>query len=99
VWGALRSLAAERIGHGIHCLEDDTLVEYLRAPNPSTVLVLTSTGLDGRSRLVTAAKKSGARTTTGRKSTGLGLTFAQEVPPAPATSRAEKPTSRTCSRN
>lgn len=37
----------------------DALVEYMRAPNPTTVLVLTSSGLDGRSRLVTAAKKGG----------------------------------------
>jgi DNA polymerase III subunit delta len=37
----------------------DALVEYLRAPSPTTVLVLTSSGLDGRSRLVTAVKKTG----------------------------------------
>lgn len=37
----------------------DFLVEYVKAPNPSTVLVLSSSGIDGRSRLVTAAKKSG----------------------------------------
>jgi DNA polymerase-3 subunit delta len=37
----------------------DTLVAYLAAPNPSTVLVVTSAGIDARSRLVTAAKKSG----------------------------------------
>ena len=37
----------------------DALVEYLKAPNPTTVLVLTSSGLDGRSRFVTAAKKTG----------------------------------------
>ncbi len=37
----------------------DGLVEYLAAPNPSTVLVITSAGIDARSRLVTAAKKSG----------------------------------------
>ncbi len=35
------------------------LVDYLKAPNPSTVLVLTSAGIDGRSKLVTATKKSG----------------------------------------
>lgn len=37
----------------------DALVDYVKAPNPSTVLVLASSGIDGRSRLVTAAKKSG----------------------------------------
>jgi DNA polymerase III subunit delta len=37
----------------------DALVEYVKAPSPTTVLVLTSSGLDGRSRIVTAAKKTG----------------------------------------
>jgi DNA polymerase-3 subunit delta len=37
----------------------DALVDYIKAPNPSTVLVLCSSGIDGRSRLVTAAKKAG----------------------------------------
>lgn len=37
----------------------DALVDYCKTPNPSTVLVLVSSGIDGRSRLVTAAKKSG----------------------------------------
>jgi DNA polymerase-3 subunit delta len=37
----------------------DHLVDYLKEPNPSTVLVLVSSGLDGRSRIVTAAKKTG----------------------------------------
>jgi DNA polymerase-3 subunit delta len=37
----------------------DALVDYLKEPNPSTVLVLCSSGIDGRSRLVTAAKKAG----------------------------------------
>lgn len=37
----------------------DGLVAYLAAPNTSTVLVVTSAGIDARSRLVTAAKKSG----------------------------------------
>ncbi|HML24254.1 MAG TPA: adenosine deaminase [Aggregatilinea sp.] len=30
IWGALRSLHAERIGHGVRALDDDTLVDYLR---------------------------------------------------------------------
>ncbi len=31
VWGALRVLHADRIGHGVRCLEDPALVEILRA--------------------------------------------------------------------
>jgi len=30
IWGALKDLQVERIGHGIRCLEDDALVEELR---------------------------------------------------------------------
>ena len=30
IWGALNALKVERIGHGIRCLEDVELVEYLR---------------------------------------------------------------------
>ena len=30
IWGAINCLYAERIGHGIRCLEDPKLVEYLR---------------------------------------------------------------------
>lgn len=30
IWGALNSLHAVRIGHGVHCLEDPALVAYLR---------------------------------------------------------------------
>jgi DNA polymerase-3 subunit delta len=37
----------------------DPLIEYIGAPSPSTVLVITSTGIDARSRIVTAAKKRG----------------------------------------
>src|SRR5262249_43969300 len=36
----------------------DALIGYFDAPNPSTVLVLTSSGLTGTSRLVKAAKNS-----------------------------------------
>ena len=31
IWGALEVLHAQRIGHGVRCLEDARLVEYLRA--------------------------------------------------------------------
>lgn len=31
IWGCLRDLGAERIGHGVRCLEDSALVEELRA--------------------------------------------------------------------
>lgn len=31
IWGALRIAHSRRIGHGVRCLEEDTLVEYLRA--------------------------------------------------------------------
>ena len=30
VWGAIRALKAERIGHGVHSVEDPELIEYLR---------------------------------------------------------------------
>lgn len=37
----------------------DALLAYIKAPNPSTVLLLSSSGIDGRSRFVTATKKTG----------------------------------------
>ncbi len=37
----------------------DALVAYLEAPSPSTVLVLSGKGIDGRSRLVTRGRKVG----------------------------------------
>ncbi|MEM6295908.1 MAG: DNA polymerase III subunit delta [Myxococcota bacterium] len=37
----------------------DALIAYMKAPNPTTVLVLVSSGIDGRSRLVSTAKKAG----------------------------------------
>ena len=30
IWGALKALNAERIGHGVRCLDDEALVAYLR---------------------------------------------------------------------
>ncbi len=30
IWGALNALHAQRIGHGVHCLQDPALVAYLR---------------------------------------------------------------------
>jgi DNA polymerase-3 subunit delta len=36
----------------------DALIEYFDAPNPTTVLILTSSGLTGTSKLVKGAKKS-----------------------------------------
>jgi len=30
VWGAIRALKAERIGHGVHSVEDPALIDYLR---------------------------------------------------------------------
>lgn len=37
----------------------DALANYIKAPSPSTVLVISSMGIDGRSKLVTACKKDG----------------------------------------
>jgi DNA polymerase-3 subunit delta len=37
----------------------DPLIAYLAAPNPSTVLLVVSSGIDARSRIVTATKKTG----------------------------------------
>lgn len=31
IWGALQTLSADRIGHGVRCLEDPALVDELRA--------------------------------------------------------------------
>jgi DNA polymerase-3 subunit delta len=37
----------------------DALVGYLKSPSPTTVLVISGSGIDGRSKLVTACKKDG----------------------------------------
>jgi DNA polymerase-3 subunit delta len=37
----------------------DALIAYVTSPNPSSTLVIVSSGIDGRSRLVTAVKKAG----------------------------------------
>lgn len=37
----------------------DALANYIKAPSPSTVLVISSMAIDGRSKLVTACKKDG----------------------------------------
>lgn len=54
----------EAVGKGrgasdAHKANLDALVKYMKAPNPTTVLVLVSSGIDGRSKLVTTAKKAG----------------------------------------
>lgn len=51
------------VGHGIDQTrtdEHETLIEYLRAPNPSTCLVLVGEKADGRLKLFQALKKAGA---------------------------------------
>jgi adenosine deaminase len=42
IWGALRTLHADRIGHGVRCLEDPTLVAELRARQIPLDVCLTS---------------------------------------------------------
>lgn len=50
----------ETVGKGRNAkAAQDALIKYLKAPNPSTVLLLSSSGIDGRSRFVTATKKVG----------------------------------------
>lgn len=55
----------EAVGKGRNATEAnkksmDALLQYVAAPNPSTVLVLVSSGIDGRSKVVGAVKKVGA---------------------------------------
>lgn len=54
----------EAVGKGRGSADDAkehmaALLAYISAPSPSTVLLLTSTGIDGRSKLVSAVKKAG----------------------------------------
>jgi aminodeoxyfutalosine deaminase len=42
VWGAIRALEAERIGHGVRSIEDPALVDYLREQNLALELCPTS---------------------------------------------------------
>ncbi len=42
VWGAIRALGAERIGHGVRSIEDQALVEYLREHDLALELCPTS---------------------------------------------------------
>ncbi|MBL9102115.1 MAG: DNA polymerase III subunit delta [Myxococcales bacterium] len=51
--------AAGDEGGGSPAAAIDALAGYIKAPSPTTVLAITSTGIDGRSKLVTACKKDG----------------------------------------
>lgn len=42
IWGAVRTLRADRIGHGIRCLEDPGLVEHLAASRIPLEVAITS---------------------------------------------------------
>jgi aminodeoxyfutalosine deaminase len=42
IWGAVRTLGAARIGHGIHCLEDPALVDYLGTHQIPLEIAITS---------------------------------------------------------
>jgi adenosine deaminase len=42
VWSAIRELGATRIGHGIHCLEDPALVEFLAEQRIGLEIAITS---------------------------------------------------------
>lgn len=47
IWGALKSLGVERIGHGTRSFEDPTLVEYLRRKRIPLEVCLTSNACTG----------------------------------------------------
>ena len=47
VWGALRALGAERIGHGVRAAEDPALVDYLRDRQVPVEVCLTSNRMTG----------------------------------------------------
>jgi aminodeoxyfutalosine deaminase len=47
IWGALRALKAERIGHGLHAMEDPELVRYLAEKQIPVEVCITSNVLTG----------------------------------------------------
>ena len=47
IWGALRELKAERIGHGLHAIEDPKLVRYLAEKQIPVEVCITSNVLTG----------------------------------------------------
>ena len=49
VWAAVRHLGAERIGHGVHAVEDPTLLEHLAAHGITLDVALTSNTQTGAS--------------------------------------------------
>ncbi len=47
IWGALRELKADRIGHGLHAIDDPTLVQYLAEKQIPVEICITSNVLTG----------------------------------------------------
>ena len=47
IWGALRELKADRIGHGLHAIEDPELVRYLAEKQVPVEICITSNVLTG----------------------------------------------------
>ena len=47
IWGALRELKADRIGHGLHAIDDPALVEYLAEKQIPVEICITSNVLTG----------------------------------------------------
>jgi adenosine deaminase len=75
VWGALRSLRAERIGHGIRCLEDPELVAYLRDTQIPLEVCPTS---NYRTKLVPAGEAHPVRALV---DAGVYVTLSSDDPP------------------